>query len=83
MKHYTADLGDQGFLGDGATQPEPLPLNANATAAIQLSNQAGEDLQWREALPLFPSDFRDNSQMAALGQSASLPPTSPGLGSLC
>lgn len=37
--------GDQGFLGDGATQPEPLPLNANATAAIQLSNQAGEDLQ--------------------------------------
>lgn len=38
-------LGNQGFLGDGATQLEPLPLKANATAAILLSNQTGKELQ--------------------------------------
>lgn len=42
--------GNQGFLGDGAIQLEPLPLKANATAAILLSHQAGEEFQWKEAL---------------------------------
>lgn len=46
--------GNQGFLGDGATQLEPLPLKANATAAILLRHQAGEEFQQREVLVRSP-----------------------------